>query len=553
VITRLAGGRIVDPAHGEDGVARDLLLSEGRIVAASDGKAERRIDVSGAVIMAGGVDIHSHIAGGKVNLSRLLMTADHRDALSAATALERSAGGRITPTSFATGHRYAAMGYTAAFEPAMVPANARSAHLELADLPLLDKGAYVMLGNDELLLDLLAKGEDQERINDYVGWMIEATGALAVKSVNPGGISAFKFNTRSLGLDEAGPHHGVTPRRIVRSLARAVDALGVPHPLHLHCNDLGVPGNVETTLKTIDAVEGLPLHLTHVQFHSYGTEGDRHFSSGAARIAEAVNRCKSVTVDVGQIAFGQTVTASGDTMAQFRNSRLASPKKWIAVDIECDGGCGLVPFRYRDKNFVNALQWVIGLELFLLIEDPWRVLLTTDHPNGAPFDFYPQLIRLLMDRSFRNDCLAQIHPAAQRSTVLGSLTREYTLSEIAIVTRAAPARLLGLADRGHLGAGARADIAVYAVDRDVAAMFERPRRVFKDGVEVARDGVLCAVPSGATQRIRPAFDRAIERRIKTFFDDHMTVGFANFPLASDELAAAGLRVDEVACRARRPA
>jgi formylmethanofuran dehydrogenase subunit A len=420
----------------------------------------------------------------------------------------------------------------------------------MADLPLVDKGAYVMLGNDELLLDMLAKGEHQERINDYVAWMIRATGSLAVKSVNPGGISAFKFNTRSLGLDEAGPQHGVAPRTVVRSLARAVHELGVPHPLHLHCNDLGVPGNVTTTLRTIDAAEGFPLHLTHVQFHSYGDEGDRHFSSGAARIAEAVNRNRNVSVDVGQIAFGQTITASGDTMAQFRNSRLASPDKWIVMDIECDGGCGLVPFRYRDKNFVNALQWAIGLELFLLIEDPWRVVLTTDHPNGAPFTFYPQLIRLLMDRNFRNDCLKQIHPAAQKATVLGSIAREYSLSEIAIVTRAGPAKLLGLADRGHLAPGGRADIAVYDEGPDAEAMFAKPRHVFKDGSEVAGKGALHAVPFGTTQRVLPEYDTAIEARIKAFFDDHMTTSFVNFPLGADEMRDAGCRFTDIACRPR---
>ena len=65
-----------------------------------------------------------------------------------------------------------------------------------------------------------------------------------------------------------------------------------------------------------------------------------------------------------------------------------------------------MPFKYRDKNFVNALQWAIGLEIFLLVNDPWRVFLTTDHPNGAPFTTYPHLIRLLMDRTFRNERLA---------------------------------------------------------------------------------------------------------------------------------------------------
>jgi formylmethanofuran dehydrogenase subunit A len=551
MISCLSGGRIHDPAHGKNGVVADIFIEDGRIVAPPEGgRAGNRCDASGLVVMAGALDIHSHIAGGKVNLARLLMAEDHRaDALSRSV-IARSGSGHVSPSTFATGYRYAVMGYTAAFEPAMVPSNARSAHLEMADVPIVDKGAYVMLGNEELLLQMLAEGAEQERINDYVAWMMRATAALGVKTVNPGGISAFKFNSRSLEIDQAGPHHGVAPRRVIQTLARAVRELGVPHPLHVHCNNLGVPGNIDTTLATIAAAEGFPLHLTHAQFHSYGTEGDRHFSSAAARLAEAVNRNPSVTLDVGQIMFGQTVTASGDTMAQYRNRRLASPDKWISMDIECDGGCGLVPFRYRDKNFVNALQWAIGLELFLLIEDPWRVFLTTDHPNGAPFTSYPRLIRLLMDRGFRNDCLAQIHPAARAATVLGTIGREYTLDEIAIMTRAGPARILGLADRGHLGVGAAADIVAYAEDSDRERMFEIPRHVFKDGVEVARQGELLATPASATHIVRPEYDVAIESRIKSFFDDHMTVGFDHFLISEAELADGGVRLIEHACRPR---
>jgi formylmethanofuran dehydrogenase subunit A len=244
------------------------------------------------------------------------------------------------------------------------------------------------------------------------------------------------------------------------------------------------------------------------------------------------------------------VTASGDTMAQYRNRAFASPDKWIEMDIECDGGCGLVPFRYRDKNFVNALQWAIGLELFLLVDDPWRVFLTTDHPNGAPFTAYPTLVRLLMDRSYRNDCLKTLHPAAQKATNLASIEREYTLGEIAIMTRASPARLLGLADRGQLGIGAAADITVYVDDPDREKMFRAPRYVFKDGVEVSGENGIVALPMGATHVVRPDFDEDMIGAIKSFFDDHMTVGFAHFPLSQGELADAGLRVLEHACRPR---
>ena len=75
-----------------------------------------------------------------------------------------------------------------------------------------------------------------------------------------------------------------------------------------------------------------------------------------------------MTADVGQIMFGQTVTMSGDSMAQYRNHKHAHPKKWMCMDIECDAGCWVVPFKYQDQSFVNALQWAIGLEIFLLAD-----------------------------------------------------------------------------------------------------------------------------------------------------------------------------------------
>jgi formylmethanofuran dehydrogenase subunit A len=394
-----------------------------------------------------------------------------------------------------------------------------------------------MLGSDELLLEMMSRGEDFRRIRDYVGWTIDANKAMGIKVVNPGGISAFKFNQRSLDVDEQHVHWHVTPRQIVQTLARAVHELGVPHPLHIHGSNLGVAGNIASTLATIDALEGLPAHLTHIQFHSYGTEGPKKFSSAARELAEAVNARKHVSIDVGQIIFGQTVTASGDTMRQHPNAVFANPRKWIGADIECDAGCGVVPFRYRETSYVNALQWAIGLEIFLLVDDPWRVALTTDHPNGGPFTSYPHLIRLLMDKSFRDEQFAKLHPDAQGASVLGSIRRELTLYEIAIMTRAAPARLLGLKDRGHLGAGAAADIAVYRDDADREAMFTTPEYVFKDGTLVARAGRIVALPTGGTHFVAPDYDRAIEKTLRKHWAEHGSVRFEHVAIGRDELCA----------------
>ena len=128
------------------------------------------------------------------------------------------------------------------------------------------------------------------------------------------------------------------------------------------------------------------------------------------------------------------------------------------IDVELETGCGIVPYTYKEKAAVATLQWAIGLELFLLAKDPWRVVLSTDHPNGGSFLSYPALIQLLMDRSARDEQLKRANLKLLAGSALADgLAREYTLNEIAIVTRAGPARLLGLAAKGHLGVGADAD------------------------------------------------------------------------------------------------
>ncbi|MET1045885.1 MAG: formylmethanofuran dehydrogenase subunit A, partial [Hyphomicrobium sp.] len=502
-------------------------------------KVAHEYAVHGKVIMAGGIDPHSHIGGGKMTIARMMLPEDHMHDTVARTDLTRAGVGHAVPSTMLTGYRYAEMGYTAAFEPAMLPANARQAHMEMADTSIIDKGAFVMLGSDDFFLRQLAGKKDFSAIKDYIAWTMHAAQAIAVKVVNPGGISAFKFNQRKLDLNEKHVYYGVTPRDIIVTLARGLKELGVVHPLHIHGCNLGVPGGYESTLDTIKGSEGLPIHLTHIQFHSYGTEGDLKFSSAAAPVAEAVNANKNVSCDVGQVMFGQTCTASGDSMRQFVTSRSANPKKWVVMDIECDAGCGVVPFKYRDKSFVNALQWAIGLELFLLVNDPWRLFLTTDHPNGGPFTWYPHLIRLLMDKNFRNDMMQKINPDALKYSTLASLDREYTLYEIAIMTRAGPARSLGLEDRGHLAPGAWADITVYDDNPDREAMFTTPELLFKNGELIVRNGKIIKVVNGATHVARPSYDRSIEKSLKPYFDDYHTVRMDNFRLSDEEIINGG--------------
>jgi formylmethanofuran dehydrogenase subunit A len=111
-------------------------------------------------------------------------------------------------------------------------------------------------------------------------------------------------------------------------------------------------------------------------------------------------------------------------------------------------------------------------------------------------------MRLLGDAAFRREALGRIHPRVRSRTPLAGLDREYTLQELCIVTRAAPARIAGLPDKGHLGPGADADIALYRPDADLARMFSMPAKVFKAGLLVAEDGQVRSSPVGRTLAAR---------------------------------------------------
>jgi formylmethanofuran dehydrogenase subunit A len=205
-------------------------------------------------------------------------------------------------------------------------------------------------------------------------------------------------------------------------------------------------------------------------------------------------------------------------------------RKWVSQDIELETGCGVVPIEYRDKNAVHALQWAIGLEWFLRLRDPWKIAMSTDHPNGGSFLAYPQIIELLMDADLRKAALAQCPAAVRERCVLGDLDREYTLGEIAIITRAGPARMLGLKHKGHLGVGADGDVTLYDRGDDLRRMFELPRWVIKGGVVVAEQGDLRAAPEGRRLHVTPDYDRDGESDIAAWFAANSSLDWRNFPI-----------------------
>jgi formylmethanofuran dehydrogenase subunit A len=133
-----------------------------------------------------------------------------------------------------------------------------------------------------------------------------------------------------------------------------------------------------------------------------------------------------------------------------------------------------------------------------------------------------------MDRSRRRDVMAGLPPGVRERCVLADLDREYTLNEIAIITRAAPAKMLGLTNKGHLGPGADADITIYQPDADIQRMFELPRYVIRRGDVVVDNGEIRGTPDGRLLHVAPGYDEACVPDIQQWFEENYSIQFRNY-------------------------
>jgi formylmethanofuran dehydrogenase subunit A len=543
----IKNGFVFDPINGINGEKMDIAIKNGKIVEKVTRKAQV-IDAAGLTVMPGGVDIHTHIAGGEVNTGRMVRPEDHIKDVVTKTAMTRSGTGYSIPSTFVTGYRYSKMGYTTVMNPSMAPLEAKHTHEELNDIPLLDKASYPLIGDWWFVLEYLRRG-DIEGCARHVAWMMDITKGYAIKIVNPGGLESWGFGHNVHSIDDQVPNFCITPREIMCGLAKVNTMLNLPHSIHLHTNNLGLPGNYVTTLETMKALESVPspngrpvAHITHLQFSSFGGDGWGNMKSAAEDISKYINNHSHMTFDMGQVIFTDTTTMTADGPFEYTLYQL-SGHKWVNSDVETETSGGIIPFHYKKSNAVNATQWSIGLELALLIDDPWKIFMTTDHPNGGPFIAYPRILAWLMSKNARMATLTRCHKKAQKKSLLPSIDRELTLYELAIMTRAGQAKALGLKNKGQLGVGADADVAIFNINpetTDIARKYKTVRRAFKhaaytikDGQIVVKDGEVVGNASGRTMwlDIQTKEPCKIDEDMKSKFKQYWTVEYDNYPVS----------------------
>ncbi|PKL69912.1 MAG: formylmethanofuran dehydrogenase subunit A [Methanomicrobiales archaeon HGW-Methanomicrobiales-1] len=549
------GGFVIDPTRKIDGDVGDIAIKDGKIVDKVSSSA-KVIDAKGKVVMAGGVDIHAHVAGPKVNVGRLFRPEDKllsgfcRSTMAQKNGYRMESGFSI-PSTFKTGYDYARMGYGFVMEAAMPPIHSPHVHEEIHDTPIIDEAALPVFGNNWFVMDYLKKGE-VENTASYIAWLLKATKGYGVKVVNPGGTAAWGWGLNCVSLDDPVPYFEVTPREIIKGLLEANEYLGLPHSMHMHQNDLGNPGNYKGTIESLKISEGVKpknkfgreqvMHSTHLQFHSYGGTGWGDFESKAKEVMDYVNKNKALTVDTGNVTFDETTTMTADGPFEHHLQGL-NHLKWCNVDVEMETAAGVVPYVYDPNIKVCDIQWAIGLELALYAKDMNRIFITTDHPNAGPFTRYPRVMKWLMSKKSREAVIDSFKHKDKviAATTLHQIDRELTLFEIAQMTRSGPAKSLGLGNiYGGLAPGMSADVSVFNLnyknmpsDPDmIEKAFQRAACFIKSGEVVVMDGEVVSNGHKKTVwvNVNMPENPQVMRDITQSFTKDYTVQLENYPV-----------------------
>jgi len=174
------------------------------------------------------------------------------------------------------------------------------------------------------------------------------------------------------------------------------------------------------------------FHFSHVGSAMYNEEAywkiQNYMEDGAS-------------IDLGLFDFEDNLRISG--------YREALGEVWGTIDM---GFTEPVVFSHGKVSDTEAPYFAMKLALSL---PPDQISFSTDSPANASFKSYPKIFSWLMRAENRAGLFHKELPDS-----------EYSLSDISRITRQNPAGTLGLVNKGHLGVGADADIAIYEINED---------------------------------------------------------------------------------------
>ncbi len=413
---QIRNGTVYDPKNGIECEKADIFVADGKIV--DEIKPDEIIDATGKTVMAGGIDIHSHVATYGLNLARFTFGV---------------------PTVGAIGYMYAKMGYTHVNEPLMTLNTASYVHHELSSIPLADTSAFLVLSLYDI--DKEIREGDKASVKNALPLLLDLTKAIGIKI----------YDIRVKYAKKGFFYRGID---VTKCLKFFYDLVEAPKIL------------LRTYPELLDEDTSIlrGFHMAHI---GSGIDDDARYEA-AIEILK-----KGGAVDLG------IVSPYPDEAVNMRIGYAAATEKFMSMDIGLEQPLIFSAVNEKREGNNKSLRFALEALDYLQLSN---ISFSTDSPNGCFFSSYPMVFAWLLSRGNRKE-LAEETDA------------EYSLYELAEITRTNPARQLGLENKGHLGIGADADIAIYDIDentdgRELEKRLGNCSFLLKGGEVIIREGEL---------------------------------------------------------------
>ncbi len=423
----LRGARVIDAQNGIDGI-RDIAVTGGRVAAIAGeigAPADREEDLSGLAAVPGIIDMHVHVSpwlGGRVG-HRMLALAGVTTALDMAGPIEG----------------------------VVALARDHGAGLNLACIN------YIRPGHTVATTD---PGEAELR-------------DLLMRSLKAGAI----------GLKLLGGHFPMTPDAAARAIAVAAEEGAY---IAFHAGTLASGSHIDGMLEACELAAGLPLHMAHINSYTRGlvraamTEGEEALAALQAH-PNLVSESYLSPINATSAKCSDGAPESMQTRTWLKIGGFAPTEQGLAEAIEA--GWALLNEETNDTVILATGAKAV---------EAWRARNTE---LGVSFMANPSEPRLRLATAkdekgrFIVDALATDGGGIPRNVIVEmglALVRleAWTLADFVEKSSVAPARALGLANKGHLGVGADADITVLDLERG------RPRMAFVAGEAIMKDGAV---------------------------------------------------------------
>ncbi len=475
----IKNGVVFDPINNIDGEIKDILIESGKIVEKFSNETDvKEIDAKGKTVIPSAVDIHTHVASQQVNWARLLGTNNNKF---------KEIWQGLTLKNIAK--NYISNGYTFILEANVFPSLAKQTVFDFKQLPVLDKAMLLNVSNFWPLELEFQRG----KIDDmaiFLSDLLSKTYGFGIKIYNPFENENWNFRELREDISQMGRLYNFSALDVYENAVKCVETLGLPHSTHAHIegyeNEIG-KRNLITVLEKIkslnietsqnadsDLKRKQILHIAHA--NAYNFDGNNE------NLINFLNENQNFDIDVGFVGFNQ-INPVITSDRRLINSMLTedineNPRKLISSAVEFEGDFFITMRNFSKDNYKDCVLWANALDLALNIRNKFQVSFSLNYPNYANLSDIPEIVTWLVSKDARENFMKDMNNEFLNNNSLSNNDKVLNFSEFVCLTRASPAKSLGLTNiKGNLGSNADGDLNILDININEIDISKNPEKL----------------------------------------------------------------------------